>query len=165
MRPLNLGRMKRILIIWFLMASITGFAQVDQRQNAIYFSKGIEQKYKDDVQGAIDNFEKALKVMPDDAASMFELSEQYVKAGRVEEAFAMAKEAAKIDPENKWYKEHLQLFRDVKALAGDDFYLTIPDLMENADVLASLRGAQNTIFDMIDEPEEAEERILRGFLA
>ncbi len=63
------------------------------------------------------------------------------------------------DPENKWYKEHLQLFRDVKALAGDDFYLTMPDLMENADVLASLRGAQNTIFDMIDEPEEAEERI------
>ena len=63
------------------------------------------------------------------------------------------------DPENKWYKQHLQLFRDVKALTGDDFYLTIPDLMENIDVLASLRGAQNTIFDMMDEPEEVAERI------
>ena len=62
-------------------------------------------------------------------------------------------------PENKWYKEHLQLFRDVKKLAGDDYYLTIPDLMENIDVLASLRGAQNTIFDMVDEPDEVEERI------
>ena len=92
------------------MASISGFAQVDQRQNAVFFSKGIELKYKDDVQGAIDNFEKALKFMPDDAASMFELSEQYVKAGRVEEAFAMAKEAAKIDPENKWYQMRLARF-------------------------------------------------------
>ena len=63
------------------------------------------------------------------------------------------------DPENKWFKEHIQLFRDVKALAGDEFYLSIPDLMENIDVLASLRGAQNTIFDMVDEPEEVEERI------
>ena len=31
--------------------------------------------------------------------------------------------------------------------------------MENIDVLASLRGAQDTIFDMMDEPEEVEERI------
>ena len=63
------------------------------------------------------------------------------------------------DPENKWFKEHVQLFKDVKALAGDDYYLAIPDIMENIDVLSSLRGAQNTIFDMVDEPEELEERI------
>ena len=63
------------------------------------------------------------------------------------------------DPENKWFKEHIQLFKDVKKLTGDEFYLAIPDLMENIDVLASLRGAQNTIYDMMDEPEEVEERI------
>ena len=67
--------------------------------------------------------------------------------------------ALKFDPENKWYREHIQLFRDVRKLAGDDYYLAIPDIMENIDVLASLRGAQNTIFDMMDEPEEVEERI------
>ena len=63
------------------------------------------------------------------------------------------------DPENKWFKEHVQLFKDVKKLAGDDYYLGIPDIMENIDVLASLRGAQNTIYDMMDEPEEVEARI------
>ena len=89
---------------------MAGFAQVDIRKNATYFSKGLELKYKDDVEGAIENFEKALEFMPDDAASMFELSEQYVKAGRVEEAFAMVKEAAKIDPENKWYQMRLARF-------------------------------------------------------
>lgn len=102
--------MKRFIIIVCLMISMAGFAQVDIRKNATYFSKGLELKYKDDVEGAIENFEKALEFMPDDAASMFELSEQYVKAGRVEEAFAMVKEAAKIDPENKWYQMRLARF-------------------------------------------------------
>ncbi len=65
----------------------------------------------------------------------------------------------KFDPENEWFKRHIQLFKDVKKLAGDDFVLTIPDIMENIDVLASMRGAQDTIFDMMDEPEEVERRI------
>jgi 5-methyltetrahydrofolate--homocysteine methyltransferase len=63
------------------------------------------------------------------------------------------------DPENEWFKKHIELFRRVKELAGDDFYIGIPDIMENIDVLASMRGAQNTIFDMVDEPEEMERRI------
>ena len=63
------------------------------------------------------------------------------------------------DPENVWIKKHLELFRRVKELAGDDFLIGIPDIMENIDVLASMRGAQNTIFDMIDEPEEITRRI------
>ncbi len=63
------------------------------------------------------------------------------------------------DPENVWLKKHLDLFRKVKELAGDDFLIGIPDIMENIDVLASMRGAQDTIFDMMDEPEEIARRI------
>ena len=63
------------------------------------------------------------------------------------------------NPENEWFRRHIQLFRDVKALAGDDFYLTIPDIMENIDVIASLRGAQNTVYDLIDDPDEVKRRI------
>lgn len=85
-------------------------AQVDVRKNATCFSKGLEYKYKEDVQGAIHQFELALKAMPDDAASMFELSEQYAKAGRVEDAFAMIKHAVSIDPDNKWYQMRLARF-------------------------------------------------------
>lgn len=63
------------------------------------------------------------------------------------------------DPENKWFKKHIQLARDCQALAGDDFYVDMPDLMENIDVLASLRGAQDILFDLLDEPEKIGERI------
>ena len=63
------------------------------------------------------------------------------------------------DPENKWFKKHLQLAKDCQALAGDDFYVDMPDLMENIDVLASLRGAQDILFDLLDEPEMIGERV------
>ena len=64
-----------------------------------------------------------------------------------------------LDPENKWFKKHIQLAKDCQALAGDDFYVDMPDLMENIDVLASLRGAQDILFDLLDEPEMIGERI------
>lgn len=63
------------------------------------------------------------------------------------------------DPENKWFKKHIQLAKDCQELAGDDFYVDMPDLMENIDVLASLRGAQDILFDLLDEPEKIGERI------
>lgn len=63
------------------------------------------------------------------------------------------------DPENKWFKKHIQLAKDCKALAGNDFHVDMPDLMENIDVLASLRGAQEVLFDLLDEGEMIGERI------
>ncbi len=107
--------MKRILLFgWFFVAllavTIDVEAQGDVRKNAMSFSKGIECKYRDDVNGAIEHFEKALKYMPDDAASMYELSGQYILVGRLEDAFAMIKKATEIDPENKWYQMRLGRF-------------------------------------------------------
>ena len=102
--------MRNCFIILFLLMATMGYSQVDKRQNATSFSKGLECKYKDDTEGAIRHFEEALKYMPDDAASMFELSEQYVKMGRVEDGFAMIKKAADLDPDNKWYQMRLAMF-------------------------------------------------------
>ena len=65
----------------------------------------------------------------------------------------------KFDPENKWFKKHIELAKKCRELAGDDFFVDMPDLMENIDVLEAMRGAQDMIFDMIDDPEIVEERI------
>ena len=92
----------------------------DKKKNAIYFSNGLQSKYRDDTEGAIRNFEQALRYMPDDAASMYELCQQYADAGRIEEAFNMIKKAAQIDPENKWYQMRLgQFYRNLEQY--DDF--------------------------------------------
>ena len=82
----------------------------DKRKNANYFSDGLQSKYREDTDGAIRNFEQALRFGPNDHASMYELSEQYYNAGRIEEAFNMIQKAAQLDPENKWYQMRLGLF-------------------------------------------------------
>lgn len=111
--------MRRCLVIVLLLIATVGFSQEDVRKNALAFSKGLECKYKEDVSGAINNFEEALKFMPNDAASMFELSEQYVKAGKMEEGFEMIKQAAQLDPENKWYQMRLAMFYRTLELFDD----------------------------------------------
>ena len=63
------------------------------------------------------------------------------------------------DPANEWWAKHHQLAKDVRKAVGEDFYIGIPDIMENIDVLASLRGTQDTIFDLMDEPDEIKKRI------
>lgn len=110
-----------VFFMWLsLFAVVTAWSQTDgavglksggdKRKNAAFFSKALECKNREDVKGAIENFEQALRFMPDDAASMFELSHQYPKVGRMEEAFEMAKRAAQIDPDNKWYQMQLANF-------------------------------------------------------
>ncbi len=68
-------------------------------------------------------------------------------------------EEFRFDPESKWFKKHIELVKECRKIAGDDFYVDMPDLMENVDVLASMRGVQNLLFDMIDEPELIGERV------
>ena len=110
---------KAFLLMMVMGCTTWGFAQQmdsefkgqpDKKKNATYFSNGLQSKYRDDTEGAIRNFEQALRFMPDDAASMFELSEQYYNVGRIEEAFQMIQQASNLDPDNKWYQMRLGLF-------------------------------------------------------
>lgn len=59
----------------------------------------------------------------------------------------------KYDENNYWWQRHLSMLKEAKELAAGEFAVTIPDIVENADILASLRGTQNLIFDFIDQPE------------
>ena len=106
-----------LIVLLFLFSSVTAQqmdseynSNPDKKKNAIYFSNGLQSKYREDTDGAIRNFEQALQYMPNDDASMFELSEQYYNAGRIEDAFNMIQKAAKLDPENKWYQIRLGVF-------------------------------------------------------
>lgn len=65
----------------------------------------------------------------------------------------------KFDPENKWFKKHIELIKKCKELSNDDFLVNIPDLMENVDVLASMRGANALIYDLVDDPDAIHERV------
>lgn len=65
----------------------------------------------------------------------------------------------RFDPENKWFKEHIQLARDCARLAKGDFLVAMPDLMEGMDALAQLRGPTNLLMDFLEDPELVDSRL------
>ena len=79
----------------------------DLAKNAEYFSKGIEAKYNENYEVAIWNFEQAIRFNKYDDASMFELSALYQQSNRNVEALSMIKQAANLQPDNKWYQIRL----------------------------------------------------------
>lgn len=56
-------------------------------------------------------------------------------------------------PDNRWWRHHVHLLKVVKAQARGRFRVDIPDLIENMDIYAAMRGAQRSLFDMMDDPE------------
>lgn len=63
------------------------------------------------------------------------------------------------DPGNRWWIRHLDMMERAKRAAAGRYAVNIPDLIENLDILAAMRGVQNTLFDLMDEPERVKERI------
>jgi hypothetical protein len=57
------------------------------------------------------------------------------------------------NPNNPWLKRHLDIIRQAHDLAQGDFAVNIPDLIENIDILAALRGPQPTCYDLYDEAD------------
>ena len=79
-------------------------------KNAELFSQGLENKYNENYDMAIEYFEKALKYYPQDHASMYELSALYHIKGLQEKGFEMIQQAVELDSTNKWYKIRLADF-------------------------------------------------------
>ncbi len=65
----------------------------------------------------------------------------------------------KFQPENEWFRKHVALVRALREIVGEDVCLNMPDLMENMDILSSLRGAQDLMIDTIEDPEGVKERV------
>lgn len=63
----------------------------------------------------------------------------------------------KFDGNNKIWKEHLSVVKKAVELAKGEFFVAIPDILENIDVLSLLRGNEPTCFDLMDCPETVKE--------
>lgn len=104
--------------------------KVNLAQNAKFFSKGIENKYNDNYDVAIEYFERAIEAYPDDHASMYELSVLYVIKNEFEKGFEHIKKAVELDQNNKWYKIRLADF--YKQNGEYESFISIYDqLLEN----------------------------------
>ncbi len=57
------------------------------------------------------------------------------------------------DENNKWWQLHLDLLRKCKEKAQGNYLIGCPDLVEGLDVLASLKGSDNALMDIMIDPD------------
>ncbi|MCL1857948.1 MAG: trimethylamine corrinoid protein 2 [Oscillospiraceae bacterium] len=57
------------------------------------------------------------------------------------------------DSNNIWWKKHFEILKEAKRLSNDEFYVCIPDLVENIDIISAMRGPQEICYDLMDYPD------------
>jgi hypothetical protein len=60
---------------------------------------------------------------------------------------------------NKWWKVHMALIEEGVRRAAGRFLVGMPDLIENIDTLAAMRGTQELLVDLMDRPAWVKERV------
>jgi len=67
--------------------------------------------------------------------------------------------ALKFDSSNRWWQITEAILRACVEKAKGEYFVGCPDLVENMDVLSSLRDAQTLCIDMLERPEWIEQKI------
>ncbi len=57
------------------------------------------------------------------------------------------------DPESTWWAIHEAILRECVATSEGNYFVSYPDIIENFDTLAALRGNEELLLDLIDRPE------------
>ncbi len=57
------------------------------------------------------------------------------------------------NPDNPWWRRHLEMIERGVARAGGKCLMTVPDLVEGLDILAAMRAPQLLLYDLYDRPE------------
>jgi 5-methyltetrahydrofolate--homocysteine methyltransferase len=65
----------------------------------------------------------------------------------------------RFDPENRWWKMHFDLVKKMKRELAGVCMVDMPDIIENIDIYAAMRGTEDALYDLMDDPELVSERI------
>lgn len=63
------------------------------------------------------------------------------------------------DPQQHWFRKHQAIIEAGLQRSSGRFLVGMPDLIENIDVLAALRGTEALLFDMIERPEWVRQKV------
>ncbi len=106
-----------------------------------YFSEGMRYGLKEEYDKAAKYYEKALSLMPENAAIHFKLGETYSKLDELDKALEYSKSAVELDPNNEYY--YILLAR-VYEYSGDfgNAILTYKEL------IANVEGTESSYYDL-----------------
>jgi hypothetical protein len=64
-----------------------------------------------------------------------------------------------LNESNPWWKLHLDLVKACRKLSQGRYYVGCPDLIEGLDTMASLKGTESVLMDMMLQPEVLEQQL------
>ncbi len=64
-----------------------------------------------------------------------------------------------LNEQNKWWQVHLELLKACKKNSNGNYFVGCPDLIEGLDTIASLKGTQNVLMDMLLRPDILEQQL------
>ena len=59
----------------------------------------------------------------------------------------------RFDPNNAWYRKHVEIIERALEAADGRYVVGMPDLIENLDTYAALRGSEEALFDLVERRE------------
>lgn len=65
----------------------------------------------------------------------------------------------RFDASNKYWQMHTAIIQENLKRSAGRYFIACPDIIENIDILASLRDAQTLLMDMVDRPSWVKERV------
>ncbi len=101
----------------------------DHRQEADIFMQAVSQRELGNLQQALELFDKAIVINPEDPAAHYEKARLLQAMSRSDEALVSAKKAVALNPKNQWYKV---LFANISKSVGnyDDYISTYEELVK-----------------------------------
>lgn len=63
------------------------------------------------------------------------------------------------DAGNEWWRIQVETIRALMDAGGGNYMVGCPDLVENMDILASMRGSEELLLDLVDRPDWVREKI------
>jgi len=62
--------------------------------------------------------------------------------------------------QNPWWQAHLSVIKAGLSRCRDNYLVGMPDLIENIDTLAQLRGPEPLLYDLVERPDWVHERLI-----
>jgi tetratricopeptide (TPR) repeat protein len=130
-----------------------------------YFTRAVIEYQLGNPVKAMELLDKALEIIPDDPAALYEKSRLLSITGHDEEAYELALEATKIDPSNRWYKmNYANLARKTEKYKEyvKAYEELVEEYPENLDFLTELAYAYFYIGDYkkaVEQYHKIEEQI------
>ena len=137
--------------------------QQERGDNSRFFLDGVKQKSLGNTEQAINFFQKAIEVNPEEPAAHYELAKLLVKKNKLDEALYETQRAAELDPDNDWYKLLLANIYEKKGQyqesleVWEELVQKNPDNIEYKFELAGkyiFAGEKKKAIELFDEIEE-----------